>query len=159
MSLYGLRADCRRDRGRTGGPMSADEIRSSKQQELRVVNRPLARHDAAGKIAGTTRFAGDLAFADMLHARLVRSQMPSARIVRRDASRALAIPGVIAVLFGEDVPNNVVWVDVPGQTIEVAALKASMEVLATERVRFHGEAIALVVAETEEALAEACQAV
>jgi len=139
--------------------MSTDEIRSSKQQELRVVNRPLARHDAAGKIAGTTRFAGDFAFADMLHARLVRSQMPSARIVRRDASRALAIPGVIAVLFGEDVPNNVVWVDVPGQTIEVAALKASMEVLATERVRFHGEAIALVVAETEEALAEACQSV
>jgi CO/xanthine dehydrogenase Mo-binding subunit len=139
--------------------MSADEIRSSKQLELHVVNRPLARHDAAEKIAGTTRFAGDFAFADMLHARLVRSQMPSARIVRRDASRALAIPGVVAVLFGEDVPNNVVWVDVPGQTIEVAALKASMEVLATERVRFHGEAIALVVAETEGVLAEACQSV
>lgn len=139
--------------------MSADEIRSSKRQELRVVNRPLARHDAVEKITGTTRFAGDFAFSDMLHARLVRSQVPSARIVRRDASHALEIPGVIAVLFGEDVPNNVVWVDVPGQTIEVAVLKASMEVLATERVRFHGEAIALVVAETEEALAEACQSV
>src|SRR6266511_4019875 len=111
--------------------MSADEIRSSTRQELRAANGSPAPPDAVEKVTGTTRFAGDFAFSDMLHARLVRSQVPSARIVRRDASRALEIPGVIAVLFGEDVPNNVVWVDVPGQTIEVAALKASMEVLVT----------------------------
>ena len=69
------------------------------------------------------------------------------------------MPGVVSVLFGEDVPHNVIWVDVPGQTVEVAALKASMEVLATDRVRFHGEPVALVIAETEEALAEACDLV
>ncbi len=139
--------------------MSNAEIRTSKVEELRVVNRPLARHDAAEKIAGWTRFAGDLALPDMLHARLVRAQVPSARIVRRDGSSALQVPGVITVLLGEDVPNNTVWVDVPGQTVEVASLKASMEVLATDRVRFHGEPIALVVADTEDALAEACAAV
>jgi CO/xanthine dehydrogenase Mo-binding subunit len=137
----------------------SDGIRTSKIEELRVVHRDVARHDAAEKIAGTTRFAGDLALPGMLHARLVRAQMPAAAIARRDATRALELAGVVAVLFGEDVPNNTVWVDVPGQTVEVAALKASMEVLATRRVRFHGEPIALVVAESEDALAGAVEAV
>ena len=123
------------------------------------MRQPLPRHDQAEKVAGSTRYAGDLAFASMLHARLVRSPVPSARITARDASAALAVPGVVSVLFGEDVPHNVIWVDVPGQTVEVAALKASMEVLATDRVRFHGEPVALVVAETEDALAEACDLV
>ncbi len=141
--------------------MSADGagIRTSKEDELRVVRQPLPRHDQAEKVAGSTRYAGDLAFAAMLHARLVRSPVPSARITSRDASEALAVPGVVGVLFGEDVPHNVIWVDVPGQTVEVAALKASMEVLATDRVRFHGEPVALVIAETEDALAEACDLV
>jgi len=139
--------------------VSAEEIRSSKEEELRVVGQPLARHDQAEKIAGSTRYAADLAFASMLHARLVRAQVPSAKIIRRDAAAALTVPGVSCVMFGEDVPHNIIWVDVPGQAIEVTALKASMEVLATDRVRFHGEPVALVVAESEDALAEACELV
>ena len=139
--------------------MSASEIRSSKAEELRVVHQPLPRHDQWEKIAGSTRYAGDLAFTNMLHARLVRAPVPSARITRRDAAAATAVPGVACILFGEDVPHNLIWVDVPGQTVEVAALKASMEVLATDRVRFHGEPVALVVADSEEALTEACDLV
>ena len=139
--------------------MSGDEIRSSKAEELRVVNRPLARHDQAEKIVGSTRYAADFAVPGMVHARLVRSLLPSARLTRRDAARARELDGIIAVLFGEDVPNNTVWVDVPGQTVEVAALKANMEILATDVVRFHGEPIALVIAESEDALAAGCQAV
>src|SRR5215472_7767384 len=134
-------------------------IRTSKQDELRIVRQPLPRHDQAEKIAGSTRYAADLALAHMLHARLVRSAVPSATITKRDAAAALAVPGVVAVLFGEDVPHNVIRVDVPGQAVEVAALRASMEVLATDRVRFHGEPVALVVAESEDALAEACDLV
>jgi xanthine dehydrogenase molybdenum-binding subunit len=140
-------------------PAAAAGIRTSKEDELRVVRQPLPRHDQAEKIAGSTRYAGDFAFASMLHARLVRSPVPSATIIHRDATAALAVPGVVCVLFGEDVPHNVIWVDVPGQTVEVAALKASMEVLATGRVRFHGEPVALVMAEGEDALAEACDLV
>ena len=135
------------------------EVRTSKLDELRVVHTPLARHDQAEKVAGTTRYAGDLALAGMLHARLVRAQIPSARLTRRAGDAARAVPGVVAVLFGEDVPNNEIRVDVPGQTIAVGALKASMQVLATDRVRFHGEPIALVIAETEDALAIACDLV
>ena len=139
--------------------MTADEIRSSKAEELRVVNKPLPRHDQAEKIVGSTRYAADFAIPGMVHARLVRSLMPSARLTRRDAARAREVDGIIAVLFGEDVPNNTVWVDVPGQTVEVAALKANMEILATDVARFHGEPIALVIAESEDALAAGCQAV
>jgi CO/xanthine dehydrogenase Mo-binding subunit len=135
------------------------EVRTSKVDELRVVHTPLARHDQAEKIAGTTRYAGDLSFAGMLHARLVRAQIPSATLTRRDGDAARAVPGVVAVLFGEDVPHNEIRVDVPGQTVAVGALKASMQVLATDRVRFHGEPIALVIAESEDALAVACDLV
>jgi len=138
--------------GRTG-------IRTSKEDELRVVRQPLPRHDQSEKIAGSTRYAADFALAHMLHARLVRSPVPSAEITKRDATSALAVPGIVAVLFGDDVPHNVIRVDVPGQAVEVAALRASMEVLATDRVRFHGEPVALVVAESEDALAEACDLV
>jgi CO/xanthine dehydrogenase Mo-binding subunit len=134
-------------------------IRTSKADQLRVVGQPLPRHDQAEKITGATRYAGDLALAHMLHAALVRSPLPSAAITRRDATAARQLPGVVAVLFGEDVPHNLIRVDVPGQAVQVAALQASMEVLATGRVRFHGEPVALVVAESEDVLAQACDLV
>lgn len=139
--------------------MSVDEVRRSKPDELKIVRQPLARNDQAEKIAGTTRFAGDLTFPGSLHAGLVRSPVPSARIVRRDVAKALEVPGVVDVLFGEDVPHNTIWVDVPGQLVEVAPLKANMQVLATDRVRFQGEPVVLVLAESEEALVEACELV
>ena len=131
------------------------EVTSSQAGHLRAVNQSLIRIDAAEKISGATRYAADLTLPGMLHASLIRSPMPSARIVKRDTAAALSIPGVVAVLLAEDVPNNIAWVDVPGQQTEVSALKASMQVLARETVRFQGEPVALIVAETEEALAEA----
>jgi CO/xanthine dehydrogenase Mo-binding subunit len=144
-----------------GAPEAIEKstVRRSKADELSVVRQPLPRRDQAEKIAGTTRYAGDVVHPGMLRAGLVRSPLPSARIVRREAAEALKVPGVVGVLFGEDVPHNEVWVDVPGQTIEVAPLKANMEILATQRVRFQGEPVALVIAETEEALVEASELV
>ncbi len=139
--------------------MSADEIRRSKADELSIVRQPLPRRDQQEKIAGITRYAGDMVSPGMLRAGLVRSPVPCARVTRRDAAEALKLPGVVDILFGEDVPHNAVWVDVPGQMIEVAPLKANMEILATVRVRFQGEPVALVIAETEEALAAACELV
>ena len=139
--------------------MSSSEVRTSKAGDLRIVNKPVRRRDAEEKTAGSTRYAGDVSPHGGLHARLVRSIVPHARILRRDISGALAIPGVVAVLLGEDVPNNEVWVDVPGQETEVAALKASMYVLATTRVRYQGEPIALVVTESEDVFAAAEQAI
>ena len=139
--------------------MTSDEVRTSKADELRIVNQPIRRHDAEEKLAGTTRYSADVPPQGLLHATLVRSVVPHALVTRRDASRALEIPGVVAVFFGEDVPNNEVWVDVPGQETEVSTLKASTQILATERVRFAGEPIALIVAESEDVFAVATQAI
>jgi len=137
----------------------SDEVRTSRADELRIVNQPIRRHDAEEKLAGTTRYSADVAPQGLLHARLVRSTLAHAVLTKRDASKAMEIPGVVAVLFGEDVPNNEIWVDVPGQETEVSALKASTQILATERVRYGGEPIALIVAETEDVFAAAEQAI
>lgn len=128
-------------------------------QEFRAVNRGIPRADAKEKILGLTRYAADFDMAGCLHARLVRSPMASARIVHRDASQAEALPGVVRVLFGEDVPNNEVNINVPGQQVDVRALTAASVVLATERVRYHGEPVALVIAESPDLLDDAAMLV
>ena len=136
--------------------MGGDEVRTSKVDELRVVNRSVVRHDAVEKVRGATRYSADFDLGGMLYARLVRSQVPSARLVSRDVSEARKVPGVVAVLLGEDVPNNEVWMDVPGPPgTEVQALRSVIQILATERIRYHGEPIALIVAESEDVFAEA----
>jgi CO/xanthine dehydrogenase Mo-binding subunit len=121
-------------------------------QKTRVVNQPVKRQDSHEKLLGKTRYAGDLDLGGQLHARLVRSPVPSARIVSRDASAAMQVPGVVAVLFAEDVANN----DIPTNTagIKGRPLPPSW-VLAVDRVRYHGEPVALVVAENLRALSAA----
>lgn len=131
------------------------EATAGEAPAYRAVNKPIERHDAKEKIAGATRYAADFEIEGMLHTRLLRSPLPSARIVRRDVNDALKIPGVLAVLLGEDVPHNDVWVDIPGHTTELSTMKANMKILATDRVRYGGEPVALIVAETEDVLADA----
>ena len=129
-----------------------ETLSSRTTSTTRVVNQAVKRRDSHEKLRGTTRYAGDLDIAGQLHARLVRSPVPSARIASRDASAALQVPGVVAVLFGEDVPHN----DIPTNTagIKGRPLPPSW-VLAVERVRYHGEPVALIVAESPRALAAA----
>jgi len=95
----------------------------------------------------------------MLVGKVLRSPHASARIVRLDTSRARSLPGVVAVLTARDVPRNTLWTDVPGQTTEVGPLRARVHVLAEDRVRFQGEPVALVAAESEELAEEALRAI
>jgi CO/xanthine dehydrogenase Mo-binding subunit len=125
----------------------------------RLIGSDLARHDAVEKVAGRTAYAADFALPGMLHARLKRSDYAHARIARVDTAAAEAIDGVVAVYTAADVPRNTVWVDVPGQTLEVGALKARSNVLADEVVRYHGEPIALVAAESDDAALAALDAI
>jgi CO/xanthine dehydrogenase Mo-binding subunit len=116
--------------------------------ELRVVGQPVERHDARDKVMAATAYAADWALPGMLHAAVLRSPHPSARIVRLDTTRAAAMAGVAAVLTAQDVPRNTLSTDVPGQTTSVGPLRATLHVLAEDRVRHEGEPIALVAAET-----------
>jgi CO/xanthine dehydrogenase Mo-binding subunit len=85
---------------------------------------------------------------NMLHARILRSKYPSAKIVRVDSSKARAIAGVVAVLTADDLPGSHVATDIPGVTGTAKRAGTDAPILASDRVRFLGEAIAIVAAET-----------
>ncbi|MDH3595888.1 MAG: xanthine dehydrogenase family protein molybdopterin-binding subunit [Rhodospirillales bacterium] len=128
------------------------ETESWANVNLRQVGRPLARTDAPGKAAGKTRYAGDYTMPNMLHAKVLRSPEASARLRRIDVSKARALPGVACVLTAADLPDRKASTDIPGQTGK-KKLATDQQVLVKERVRYHGEPLALVAAETQ-AIAE-----
>jgi len=95
----------------------------------------------------------------MLHAAVLRSPYPSARIRPARDETAAAMAGVAIVLTAKDVPRNTLATDVPGQTTAVGPLRATLHVLAEDRVRHQGEPIALVAAETLELAQAAVEAI
>ena len=116
--------------------------------ELRQVGKPLRRVDALGKAVGATVYAADYSMPNMLHAKVFRSCQPSARIRRLDVSKARALAGVVCVLTARDLPDARLTTDMPGQTGRKRRKGSDAPVLASDVVRFEGEPIALVAAET-----------
>jgi CO/xanthine dehydrogenase Mo-binding subunit len=106
----------------------------------RTIGQPIRRPDAPPKVTGQTRYPADLYVDGMLHARVLWSDRPHARLLSVDVSAALALPGVVAVLTAADVPVN-----------EFGIEEMDEHVLAEGHVRFVGEPVALAVAESEEA--------
>ena len=104
------------------------------------------RSDVRDKVLGRGEYCDDVALPGMVHASAVRSEYPRARVLDIDASAALALPGVLAVLTAEDVPHN-----------KVGHLQQDWDVMIArgDVTRCVGDAVCLVVAETETALAEA----
>ena len=127
----------------------------------RVIGQSPARADAWEKVRGRPIYAGDLALAGMLHGRIVRSPYASARLVRLDTRAARALPGVVAVLTARDVPRNELRMELPGRMAEATAgaVLATQPVLADDRVRFQGEPVAAIAAETPEIAARAADLV
>ena len=77
------------------------------------VGEPLTRTDAPGKATGRTRYAGDYSMPGMLHAKVVRAGLASARLGRLDVSKARALPGVACVITGADLPDRMAATDIP----------------------------------------------
>ena len=102
------------------------------------IGRDLPRRDAEDKLRGRTRYAVDRAEAGMLHGALARADVPAGRITRIDTSAAVAMPGVHAVVTEADAPG------LYGVGI------ADHPLFVREHVRFHGEPVAAVAAETLE---------
>lgn len=114
-------------------------------ETLKRVGRSEDRKDTGEKIRGRAQFAGDMRVPGMLHGKVLRSEVPHARIVSIDTSAAEAMSGVAAVLVGADLERfDPYW----GHAIK------DRPILAMDRVRFHGDPIAAVAA-VDEATAEA----
>ncbi len=107
------------------------------------------RADAVPKVTGEFAYSSDLHAAGMLWGHTVRSPHAHARIVEIDVSEALALPGVHAVLTHDDVPGRKTY------GLEFA----DQPVLAIDRVRYFGEAVAVVAAEEPEQARRAAAAV
>jgi CO/xanthine dehydrogenase Mo-binding subunit len=117
--------------------------------EPRQVGHRLERIDAKGKAVASTRYAGDYTMPNMLHAKVVRSNMVSATLRRMDVTKARALPGVACVLTAADMPDRMAATDIPGQTGQ-ARQKTDQQILVRERVRYFGEPLALIAAETRD---------
>ena len=104
------------------------------------------RTDVRDKVLGRGEYCDDLYLDGMAHASAVRSQYPRARVLDIDASAALALPGVLAVLTADDVPHN-----------KVGHLQQDWDVMIAKGdiTRCVGDAVCLVVAENEAVLKQA----
>ncbi|MBM2831966.1 MAG: coxL [Dehalococcoidia bacterium] len=119
--------------------------------ELSVVGKSVLRLDAPDKVTGKAKYTADFKLSRMLHARVLRSPHPHARIVRIDTSRVMEVPGVRAVVTGDDMPVTGEK-DVPTERL---GFVRDRWLLARDKVRFAGEAVAAVAAETPEEAEEA----
>jgi CO/xanthine dehydrogenase Mo-binding subunit len=114
-------------------------------RELRVVGTSVLRDDAIDKVTGAARYTTDLALPGMLHAAILTSPHASARIVRVDLEAARAVPGVRAVLAGSDLD------------VRLGLYLRDKRILARDVVRYQGESVAAVAADTLDAAREACR--
>jgi CO/xanthine dehydrogenase Mo-binding subunit len=114
----------------------------------RIIGQPIPRVEGVDKVTGRARFAADFVLPGTLWATSVHSPLPHACILSVDTTRARAIPGVRAILTGADFPGR----------LHGRALR-DIPFLCADRVRFVGDKIAVVAAETVEAAEEAAAAI
>ncbi|MFP4345374.1 MAG: xanthine dehydrogenase family protein molybdopterin-binding subunit [Anaerolineales bacterium] len=105
--------------------------------------------DGLDKVMGRARYVGDLQIPGMLYAKILRSPLPHARLVALDVGPALEVPGVLAAITAEDFVDHGAF----GWPVKDAF------VLAHEKVRFAGDPIAVVAAETEAAARAGVEAI
>ena len=113
----------------------------------RTIGMRIPRNDALYKVRGRARYAGNIEMEGMLHGRFVRSPHPHARILKIDTSRAEAAPGVRGVLTGAEIPDD---------RLLVGPIADDTPILARDKVRFAGEPVVAIVAETERQAEAAC---
>jgi CO/xanthine dehydrogenase Mo-binding subunit len=114
---------------------------SSEQQPLEI-GRSEIRGDAQAKASGREKFSADLYPGNLVWAGAARAGVPHGRLLSLDISAALAVPGVLTVLTAKDVPG-------PNRH---GIIHKDMPVLVDDVVRYSGDALALILAETREAL-------
>ena len=115
------------------------------KNELNVIGHPLLKVDARAKCAGQTIFADDIFLPRMLFGKLLRSTRAHAWIRRIDTAKAEAVPGVKAVLLGEELPIS----------FGILPVSQDEHTLAIDKVRFVGDPVVAIAALDEETAEEA----
>src|SRR5688500_1522562 len=109
-------------------------------KDFKAIGKPFRKVDARAKCVGQTKFADDIMLPRMLFCKILRSHLPHALIKNIDVSKALAVPGVFAVITGKDLP------------IPYGILPVSQDehALCIDKVRFIGDPVAAVAAIDED---------
>ncbi len=127
-------------------PRAEDE--RDQERDLSVVSHGVTRYDAPDKVSGRAKYTADIRLPDMIYGKILRSPIPHGTIRRIDTSRARALPGVLAVITGDDVPDTYYG---------VSPARYDEQVLAKERVRYVGDEVAAVAALDEETAQQALE--
>ena len=123
---------------------------------MRTIGTSIQRVEDNRVLTGRGRYVDDVVLPGMLHAAFLRSPHPHARITRIDTSQAVAMPGIVAVLTGDDMQrlSNPISIQMlPGYKSPV------FFGVATDTVRFVGDPVALVVAESRYLAEDACDVI
>lgn len=118
---------------------------------MSVIGKSVTRIDAASKVRGEARFPGDIDMPNQAYMKILFANRPHARIKKIDTTSAESLPGVIAVFTAQDVPVNEYGLIMPDQPVLCGP--GSSKPFA-DRVRFIGDQVALVVAESERIASE-----
>jgi xanthine dehydrogenase YagR molybdenum-binding subunit len=116
--------------------------------QSKTIGQPLDRVDGLLKVTGRARYAGEYPESGLLHGSVVSSAIARGRVVRIDASRALALPGVVAVIDHSNRPKIASY-DEPYQDAD-AAEGSPFRPLFNAQILYSGQPLALVVAENLE---------
>src|SRR6202167_4111129 len=129
---------------------------TSEKLELKVVGTRPIRPDGVDKVTGRANFGADMKMAGMLHGRVKRSPHPHARILKIDTTKALALPGVRAVVTAADFPEITSEEAFVGEG-PMNFRDLSRNIMARDKVLYEGHAVAAVAAMTQEIASHALE--
>ena len=120
---------------------------------MSAIGKSYKRIDALDKVTGKAAYSGDIYLPDTLYLKILFAERPHAIVKEVSTSKAAALEGVELVLTAADVPCNEYGLQIPDQPVLCGP---GSDKPYTDRVRFIGDQVAAVVAETEEIAAAAC---
>ena len=118
-----------------------------KNEQHRIIGRSVLKADAIEQLKGTVAYAADISLDNVVELVVLRSDRPHARILSIDASPALNMPGCLSVFTAADIPGN----------NRLGIINKDQRLLADDKVRFVGDPVACVAAETKSAAEEAAR--
>ncbi len=113
---------------------------------MSAIGQSIPRVDARDKVTGKADYSGDLSMKGMLHMKILFAERPHARVKSIKTVKAEAAPGVAAVFTARDVPVNEYGLQIPDQPVLCGPGSSKPY---TDIVRFVGDQVAVVVAQTE----------